>query len=88
MINAGVDQIVLGCTHYPFFTPLINTLVPQTIQIVNPAPAIAKRTKMILEEEVLISGTKENSYIFYSSGDKTVLKLLLKNFTTTEYSIQ
>ena len=49
MIAAQVDQIVLGCTHYPFFIPQIKKLIPDNIQLIDPAPAIALRTKAILE---------------------------------------
>lgn len=45
-----IDHIVLGCTHFPFLTPQIERLVPKRVTIVNPAPAIAKQTKWVLEE--------------------------------------
>ena len=87
MINAGVDQIVLGCTHYPFFTPLINSIIPNNIQIVNPAPAIADHTKTILEEEKLENDKNNPEYHFYSSGEKKVFKELLKDITGINYTI-
>jgi len=87
MINAGVDQIVLGCTHYPFFTPLINRIIPNYIQIVNPAPAIAEHTKTILEEKKLVNNKNNPEYHFYSSGEKKVFKELLKNISGIDYTI-
>lgn len=37
LIDAGVDQIVLGCTHYPFLRYLIEQIVPAEVTIHDPA---------------------------------------------------
>ena len=49
--NDGIDQLVLGCTHYPFFkTFLLDEIVQQqlSIQIVDSGQAIAERVKQLL----------------------------------------
>ena len=49
--NAGVDQLVLGCTHYPFFkTFLLDEIKHQQlpIQVVDSGQAIAERVKQLL----------------------------------------
>ena len=38
----GVDTILLGCTHYPFLHPLIETLVPPEVAVLDPAPFVAR----------------------------------------------
>lgn len=78
MIRENVDHIVLGCTHYPFFTPLINKLTQHTIKVVNPAPAIARRTQHVLELENNLQKnmTKTGTIKFYNSGDLGTLKVL------------
>lgn len=50
MMEAGVDQIVLGCTHYPFLIPVIEELVDGKAVIINPAPAVARQAVRILKE--------------------------------------
>ncbi len=45
MLANNVDKIVLGCTHYPFLTPMIQQLVPKQVTIINPAPAVARQAK-------------------------------------------
>lgn len=87
MISAGVDQIVLGCTHYPFFLPVLNKIIPNTIQIINPAPAIAEQTKTILKEKKLDSNKSIPEYQFYSSGEKKVFQQLLKDISKIDYTI-
>ncbi len=85
MIDAGVDQIVLGCTHYPFFIPLLKQLVPKSIQIIDPAPAIALRTKNILLELGTQSSLTTVLPEFYSTGDTKVIDLLVTKITGKSY---
>ena len=49
MVEADVDHIVLGCTHYPFLEKLIRESAGEGVQIVNPAPAVARRAAQVLE---------------------------------------
>lgn len=48
LVEQRIDHLVLGCTHYPFFTPLLRELLPPEIEIVDPAPAVANRTISLL----------------------------------------
>lgn len=54
MVEAGADQIVLGCTHYPFLADQIRSVVGnKDVTLVNPAPAVARRAAWLLEENNL-----------------------------------
>ena len=47
----GVDQLVLGCTHYPFFKAFLRQEIAEqqlAIQIVDSGQAIAERVKQLL----------------------------------------
>ncbi|BFM04386.1 hypothetical protein Psyaliredsea_30330 [Psychrobacter alimentarius] len=49
--NDGIDQLVLGCTHYPFFKPfLLDEIARQqlSMQVVDSGQAIAERVKQLL----------------------------------------
>jgi len=50
MLEEGVDQIVLGCTHYPFLIPVIEELVAGKASIINPAPAVARQVVRVLKK--------------------------------------
>lgn len=50
MVESGVDHIVLGCTHYPFLEKVIREFAGVGVEIVNPAPAIARRVSQVLEQ--------------------------------------
>lgn len=67
MIEKGADHLVLGCTHYPFLTDVIKDIVGDKMQIINPAPAIAKRVEEILLAEKICE-TKEGTNTFVTTG--------------------
>jgi putative ATPase len=45
---AGVDTVVLGCTHYPFLMPAIERLAGPEVRVIDPAPAVARQTIRVL----------------------------------------
>lgn len=49
MLAAGVDTLVLGCTHYPFVMPLIEQIAGKGVAVIDPAPAVARQTGRVLE---------------------------------------
>ncbi len=48
LLEACVDTIVLGCTHYPLLRPLLADLLPPDVQLVDPAVAAAQRLGPLL----------------------------------------
>ena len=44
LLAAGIDHLVLGCTHYPLLMPALVEVLPQTVTIVDPASAVARQT--------------------------------------------
>lgn len=78
LIDEGADRIVLGCTHYPFLSQTLSKVAAgiapeRDIQIIDPAPAVAKHLFEIMKQEGLI---REDGFqiILQASGDDTVLK--------------
>ena len=50
MIREGADQIVLGCTHYPFLLPVLERVVAgRGVTVVDPSPAVARRVGQLLD---------------------------------------
>lgn len=74
MVEAGVDQIVLGCTHYPFLIPAIRNIVPVNVVIHDPSPAVAKQTAHILKEYKLESSGSKVNHKAVTTGNEKVLK--------------
>ncbi|MFO7723609.1 MAG: glutamate racemase [Bacteroidales bacterium] len=77
MIEAGVDQIVLGCTHYPFLIPEIRAMVPDDVIIHDPSPAVARQTKHILEDNGLLNKASSHQDLFFTSGDTRMMEQML-----------
>lgn len=79
MLDCNIDQLVLGCTHYPFFKPLLRKLLPCNVDVIDPAPAVAKQVSRVLAENNLIANNigSNTSYKFYSSGDSSIINLLI-----------
>ncbi len=46
--DAGVDTIVLGCTHYPFLAPVIRELAGEAVKVVDPAEETVKELAALL----------------------------------------
>lgn len=57
MLAENIDQLVLGCTHYPFLIPQIKEIVGEKINILDSGEAIARQTKVILKQENLLNNS-------------------------------
>ena len=81
MLSKNIDQLVLGCTHYPFLIPQIKKIVGEKVNILDSGEAIARQTKVILEQEHLINNSHTKvSRKFYSNGNTAVLQYFLDTF--------
>ncbi|MDP9212124.1 MAG: glutamate racemase [bacterium] len=71
-LDAGADQLVLGCTHYPFLTELLRTAVAGKAALLEPGEAVARQVRHILTRNDTLkpSGKGETSYL--TSGDASV----------------
>jgi glutamate racemase len=78
MIEAGVDTIVLACTHYPFLAPAIRRIVGPNVQVIDPAPAIARQVRRVMEQRGLFSPGNVASRVFYTTGDEAAFVRTLK----------
>jgi len=78
MLEKNIDTVVLGCTHYPFVIPLIQEIVGEKVRVIDPAPAVAKQAKRLLEAGGMKSQKSGRGHIqFYTSGEPDELKSLL-----------
>lgn len=58
LVNAGVDTIVLGCTHYPFVHQLIKEIVGDDVNIIDTGVAVATHLQRVLKAQALLSPIK------------------------------
>ena len=79
MIEANIDYLVLGCSHYPYLIPQIKKILPENIQIIDSGEAVAKQTKNVLQEKIDFSTEENNGSIFYTNSNPKVLSEILEN---------
>jgi len=86
MIAQGADTIVLGCTHYPFVLPLIREIAGPSIEVINPAPAIAHRVQFLITEHGLHFDEVNAEIHFATTGSAPTFALMIKNLLGCEAS--
>ncbi|MEK7585906.1 MAG: glutamate racemase [Patescibacteria group bacterium] len=78
--QAGIDQLVLGCTHYAFLINRIKKIVGDKVNIIDPAPAVVKRVKQLVEENnITPSNNKKEPEIFTSGSNVEKVKEFFNN---------
>lgn len=79
MIEANIDYLVLGCSHYPYLIPQIKKILPEHIQIIDSGEAVAKQTQNVLKEKVGFSSNEKSEPVFYTNSNPKVLSEILGN---------
>ncbi len=85
MLKANIDYLVLGCTHYPYLIPMLETMLPKDIKIIDSGLAVAKQTKAVLQSQDLLNlDEAKPSVKLYSNSSVEVLNSLVDgNFETS-----
>ena len=78
LLDEGADVVVLGCTHYPFLRPVIERIAGPGVQVIDPAPAVARQAQRLLEERGVPMGKGPFSVELHSSGDPAALSRIFK----------
>lgn len=78
MIEANIDYLVLGCSHYPYLIPQIKRILPPHIKIIDSGEAVARQTQTILNEKVGINTSLKKDTSFYTNSNPKVLSEILK----------
>ncbi len=84
---AGIDELVLGCTHYPFLRPLIEEEIGPGVEVIDPAPAVARQTQRVLmqrgwlieqaEAPGQVCSGRQLAGRFYTTGDPARFQAML-----------
>jgi len=66
----GADTLVLGCTHYPFLRPLIESLVEDEMTLIDTGTAVARHLRRRIDECGLATTSRDvGGERFWTSGD-------------------
>jgi len=67
--NAGVDSLLLGCTHYPYLSRVISEVMGPEVVLVSSADETAFAVRDILLEHSIQRDEPQGEHRFLSSGD-------------------
>lgn len=86
MIDAQVDTLVLGCTHYPLLTGVISYVMGNDVSLVSSAEETAKDLYRVLVEKSLLSNRDlvAPEYRFLATGDAAAFETLARRFLGPE----
>lgn len=78
MLAEGIDYLVLGCTHYPLLIPQLREILPDSVHILDPGPAVARQVLKVLESSGLRrEGEGPANHEVFTSGDPALANQLL-----------
>ena len=79
--DAGVDTVILGCTHYPLVRPIIQRALGRGVSIVFSGEAIADEVERELMERGLQNDLdRRGGYRFLCSGDPAAFRRIGTRF--------
>lgn len=82
LLNAGVDTLVLGCTHYPLVTNEIRTIAGPQVSLLDTADAVARELERRLAMDQLLAGETHAGVLeLRTSGDPLWLQQQLRRWT-------
>ncbi len=99
--EAGVDTLVMACTHYPLLSKVIGEVMGEDVVLVNTGVATAKVVKGLLETEGISSGNGASDCVreFYTSDEPELFEQVAapflgeglpsgtRHFTTDRYEV-
>jgi glutamate racemase len=70
LVQAGVDTVILGCTHYPLIQPLIQRMLGRDVTLITSGAALARQVEHALSSRGLETTRQgEGRYEFLTTGD-------------------
>ena len=84
LTEAGVDTLILGCTHYPLLTAVVSYVMGEGVTLVSSAEECAKATYRVLADSGLMRPGGESSYTFVTTGSPEEFETIGRRFLGPE----
>ena len=79
--TAGVDTVILGCTHYPIVRPIFQRVFGRGVTLVFSADETAREVAETLARKGIENGgDREGTYRFLTTGDPAAFAEMGKRF--------
>lgn len=85
MLEANIDHLVLGCTHYPYLIPMLTKMLPKHITIIDSGEAVARQTEAVLKVNNLLT-TQHTKAVnsFYTNADNVAV---IENLVGADFKV-
>jgi glutamate racemase len=78
---AGVDTVILGCTHYPLVAPMLQRILGRGVALITSGAGVARSVERALASRSVLNPREgEGSYRFRCTGDATAFQALGTRF--------
>lgn len=84
LVAAGVDTLILGCTHYPLLTGVISYVMGDGVSLVSSAEECAKDVYRTLADAGLMRESGEPDYVFLTTGEPDEFESIGRRFLGPE----
>jgi glutamate racemase len=84
LVEAGVDTLVLGCTHYPLLTGIISLVMGDGVTLVSSAEESAKDVYKMLVRTDRMRESGEPTYAFATTGRPDEFETIGRRFLGAE----
>jgi glutamate racemase len=79
--DAGVDTVILGCTHYPLIRPIFQRVFGRGVTLVFSAEETAREAAETLERKGIENApSREGTYRFLTTGDPGLFREMGRRF--------
>lgn len=82
--EAGIDALILSCTHYPFIKDVVEAEFGTRVTVIDPAEATALLAKETLEKNNLLNNEAEGSVTICCTADLERVKRLAARMLPAE----
>lgn len=89
LMTAGVDTVILGCTHFAFIKKLMEKNTGHNVVYVDPARETAEEVKRVLIEEDLCNPTREKGHVdlCFTAETEQAQNLAIRLMSPKEFTI-
>jgi len=87
LLAAGMDQLVLGCTHFPFLSDAIQAEAGPGVTLVDPSPAVARQIgRMLRDLDALNPAGAPGIVTCYTTGQPDAFRAVLGTLLGAEFA--
>lgn len=78
-IDAKVDVLALGCTHFPLIKDQVQEILGSSVLILDSGAAIARQVKRVLKLNNALSNSSKPTHQFFTTGDRAQFSEILRS---------